>query len=261
MNRFAATLVGGCLLCALGCAKKEPRPLRTEPWLAHPSARASASVSGDAALPTTRYALGERSVIRVEIPTKRGALSGAVTRVSGELKLDLSNLSQSRGVVRADLGSLELHASRDAMGSDTELLERARAALELTSDAGANALASFDLTSVEDASPELIEPAPERDASATPFNRRAHFTAVGDLLLHGFRVIRRAPLAAEFVFATDRQVPQSVLIRSRAPFVISLETHAIMARAPETRTKVPGKAPAPIHEARVSVELYGTKIE
>ena len=262
MNRVTATTTIGCLLlCVAGCAKKEPKPLRTEPWLAQPSARASAS--GDAALPTTRYTLGERSLIRFEIPTKRGALSGTVTRVSGELKLDLSNLSQSRGLVRADLRSLEIHGNRDAQGSDSALLERTRAALELSTDAGSSAaFASFDLTSVEDASPAMIEPAPERDASAAAaFNRRAHFTAIGDLLLHGFRVLRRAPLSAEFTFAADRQVPQSVLIRSRTPFVISLETHAIVALTPETRTKVPVKTPAQIRDVRVSVELYGTKID
>lgn len=261
MNRLAWTTVGWLLLCAAGCAKKEPKPLRTEPWLAHPSARANAS--GDAALPTTRYVLGQDSLIRFEVPTKRGALSGTITRVSGELNLDLSNLGQSRGVVRADLGSLELRSNRDAQGSDSALLERARAALDLTPDAGDNrTFASFTLTSVEDASPPMIEPAPESDASASAaFSRRAHFSAVGDLLLHGFRVVRRAPLSAEFGFTGDRQVPHSVLIRSRAPFVVSLETHAIVAVAGEARTKVPASVPAQAREVRVSVELYGTKVD
>lgn len=261
MNRLASTTACCLLLWAASCAKKEPKPLRTEPWLAHPAARASAS--GDAALPTTRYVLGKDSLIRFEIPTKRGPLSGSITRVSGELNLDLANLALSRGVVRADLGSLEIHGSRDAGGSDPALLERARAALELSPDAGENsAFASFTLTSVEDASPPMIEPSPERDASASAaFSRRAHFTAVGDLLLHGFRVLRRAPLSAEFGFAGDRQVPHSVLIRSRAPFVVSLETHSIVAAAGEGRTKVPAWAPTQAREVRVSVELYGTKVD
>jgi hypothetical protein len=259
LNRLAVLTAGCLLLCAASCAKKEPKPLRTEPWLAHPSARASA----DAALPTTRYTLDKDSLIRFEIPTKRGALSGSVTRVSGELNLDLSNLAQSRGVVRADLGSLEIHGNREASVTDSALLERARAALELSADAGDNTtFASFTLTSVDDASPPMIEPAPERDASASAaFSRRAHFTAVGDLLLHGFRVARRAPLTAEFEFPEDRQVPHRVLIRSRAPFVVSLDTHSIVAVAGEARTKVPASAPARAREVRVSIELYGTKVD
>ncbi|HEY0466326.1 MAG TPA: hypothetical protein VGC79_19080, partial [Polyangiaceae bacterium] len=233
MNRLLFTSLSLCVLCAASCAKKEPKPLRTEPWLAHPpaSASASANASGDAALPLTRYVLGERSLIRFEIPTKRGALRGTVTRVSGELNVDLSDLTRSRALVRADLGSLEIHASSGADNGDPALLERARAALELSPDARAPAMfASFELTSVEDASPIHVESAPERDAgSLSPSSRQAHFTALGNLLLHGFRVARRAPLSAEFSFTGDRSVPDSVLIRSRAPFVISLETHAIVA--------------------------------
>lgn len=264
-NRLVSTTLCLWLLWAAGCAKKEPKPLRTEPWLAHPTARASAS--SDAALPLTRYLLGERSVIRFEIPTKRGALSGAMTRVSGELNLDLTNLTQSRGWVRAELASLEIHAS-GAEHDDPALLERARAALELSPDPGAPAVfASFTLTAVEDAVPPQLEPALERAASVAPgsgpaaLSRRARFTAIGDLLLHGFRVSRRAPLEAEFSFSGDPQVPHGVLIRSRAPFVVSLETHAIVALANESRGKGPAAAPARAREARVSVELYGTKVD
>jgi hypothetical protein len=251
------------LLCAVGCAKKEPKPLRTEPWLAHPPA--SASASGDAALPLTRYALGERSVVRFEIPTKRGTLSGALTRVSGELELNLSDLTQSRALVRAELGSLEIHASNGAAASERDLglLERARAALELSADAAAPAVfASFDLTGLEDVAPTAIEPAPERDGSASSnFSRHARLTAVGNLLLHGFRVVRRAPVSAEFMFEGARQLPHSVVIRSRAPFVVTLETHAIVALAPEGRTNIPGAAATQAREARVSVELYATKLD
>lgn len=251
------------LLCVAGCDKKEPKPLRTEPWLAHPTARASASA--DAGLPLTLYRLDERSVIRFELPTKRGALSGTVTRVNGVLSVDLSDLTHCRGLVRADLGSLTLGLASSNERNDPALLERARAALELTPDASPrNAVASFGFKSLEDASPTQIEPAPERatdSGSPAPFSRRARFTAVGDLMLHGFRVARRAPLEAEFSFADDRQVPRSVLIRSRAPFVISLETHAIVALGDESSAKGPSAAPLQAREARVSVELYATKTD
>jgi hypothetical protein len=245
------------LLCGTACAKKEPRPERTEPWLAHPPA--SARASSDAALPLTRYALGEGSVIRFELPTKRGPLNGQIARVSGELNVDLADLSRSRGLVRAELGALEIHAG--TTDSDPVLLARARAALELSPDPNAPAVfASFDLTSVEEAVPSQVEPAPDAH-TGTPFIRRARFTALGNLLLHGFRVPRRAPLSAEFSFASDRQVPSSVLIRSRAPLVISLETHAIVALAHESTVKGSSSTPAQAREVRVSVELYGTKVD
>jgi len=257
------------LLSTAGCAKKEPKPMRTEPWLAAPAAHASASAG--AALPSTRYVLGKDSVIRFEIPTKQGPLSGSFTRVSGELDVELANLSQSRGSVRAELGSLEIHTKSSAGTSDSTLLDRARTALELSPEASAPPVfASFELTSIEDASPTLIDTlrgprrgdvVPERDDTVPSFTRHARFTAVGDLLLHGFRVVRRAPLSAEFGFTGDGRAPSSILIRSRAPFVVSLETHAIVALAPESRTKLPASAPAAAREAHVTIELYGTKAD
>jgi hypothetical protein len=253
LNRLATSTL---LLVLLGsaCAKKEPKPLRTEPWLAHPPAHASAS--SDAALPLTRYAIGGESVIRFELPTPQGAAHGTLTGVNGELSLDLGDLSRSRGQVQADLGSLALHGS-EASG-DVALLARARAALEL-SDAGSST-SRFELTSLEDLSPAQLEPAPESDAAAA-FVRRARATALGTLLLHGFRVTRRAPFEAEFGFTTDRRVPSTLVIRSRTPFVISLETHAIRALDPESLRKArPGAAPR-ARDIRVSVELYARKVD
>lgn len=258
MNQLVSSTLGVLFLCVVGCAKKDPKPMRTEPWLAHSAS--SVATSPDAALPLIRYALGERSVIRFELPTKRGALSGELTRVSGELEVDVSDLARSRGRVRVDLDSLVIHAASPAI--EAALLERARLALELTPDAGsAEAIASFELTSLEDASPARLEASPERDAGSE-FTRRTRGTAVGNLLLHGFRLTRRAPLEAEFGFDRDRLVPKTVVIRSRAPFVVSLETHGIRAPAAEGDAKGPtAVAPSAARDIRVSVELYGTKVD
>ena len=228
--------------------------MRTEPWLAHPPA--SASASSDAALPLTRYAIGGQSVIRFELPTPQGAAHGTLTGISGELSLDLGDLSRSRGQVQADLGSLTVHGSQAS--GDAALLERARTALELT-DAG-NGASRFELTSLEDLSPAQLEPAPESDAGAA-FVGRARATAVGTLLLHGFRVTRRAPFEAEFGFATERRVPTTLVIRSRTPFVVSLETHAIRALDPESLRKARPGAASRAREIRVSVELYARKVD
>lgn len=239
-----------------GCAKKEPKPLRTEPWLAHPTASAAAARGSDAALPATRYALTDQSRIHFEIASKRVALHGTLTRVAGEVSVVLADLSQSRGRVLADLSSLRLEGP-DA--NDQAPLDRARAALELP-DAGAAPNASFELTELADVSPAQLESAPLTDAG-TPFTRRARVTAVGNLLLHGFRVVRRDALEVEFGFGADRQIPNELMIRSRAPFVISLETHAIRALRPENEHKAQGGAASLVDEVRVSVELYARKSE
>jgi hypothetical protein len=260
LNQLASKATGVVLLGAIlgvsACAKKEPKPLRTEPWLAHPTASAAGSAGGDAGPPATRYMLSEPSRIHFEVPSRSGALRGTLTRVSGEITVVLGDLSQSRGQVRADLSSLALEGPDP---SNAAPLARARAALGLE-DPSAAPSATFDLSELHDVSPVELEPAPESDAGA-PFTRRARLTGIGNLLLHGFRVVRRTSLEAEFGFAEDRKVPSTLVIRSRVPFVVSLQTHAIQAVRPESQRK-PKPAPAsPVDEVRVSVELYARKVE
>ncbi|MEO7034469.1 MAG: YceI family protein [Polyangiaceae bacterium] len=243
-------------LFGTACAKKDPpKPLHTEPWLAHPPA--SAATNADAALPLTRYTLSPQSQIKFEVPSKHGTLHGSLSHITGEFSFDPRDLSRAHAQIQVDLGSLTL--SVDGNADDRTLLTRAKSALGFGSDSAPSA--SFELSSLEDVSPAQLDPAPDSDAGA-PVLRRARGTAVGKLLLHGFRVLRRAPLTAEFSFAAGNQLPSSVVIRSRVPLVISLETHEIRVPEADSGTKRTAKGSTPHgREARVSVELYGTKID
>jgi YceI-like domain len=254
LNKLVSSALGALLLVCGACAKKEPKPLHTEPWLAHPPA--SAAASADAGVPAARYAITEQSQIHFELASSHGTLHGSLTRLSGELSVSTSDLSASRGQVQVDLSSLTL--SQDGTSDDGARLAQARNALGVT-DAG-SATATFELSSLEDVSPAQLDRAPDSDGGAS-FTRRARATAVGNLLLHGFRVVRRAPLEAEFSFTGDRSVPSSLLIRSRAPFVISLETHEIRVSEAVPGKKARSAIAARGREARVSVELYGRKID
>ncbi|MEO8905604.1 MAG: YceI family protein [Polyangiaceae bacterium] len=254
----ALSLATFILLGVLGtaCAKKDPpKPVHTEPWLAHPPASAAASAT--AAQPLTRYTLSPQSQIKFEVPSKHGTLHGSFRHITGEFGIDPRDLARAQAQIQVDLGSLTLSA--DGGADDQALLARAKSALGFGSDSAPSA--SFELSSLEDVSPAQLEPAPDSQVGA-PVLRRARGTAVGNLLLHGFRVLRRAPLAAEFSFAADKQVPSSVVIRSRVPLVISLDTHEI--RVPEAasgRQKTAKGSTSHGREARVSVELYCTKID
>ncbi len=138
--------------------------------------------------------------------------------MKGELRVALGALGQTRGEVRAELDSLSL----DDDSPDSALwLARAKSALGL-GDAGSVAtspVTSFELTALSDLSVEAIEPAMARDGGGSP-SRRVRGTAEGNLLLNGFRVLKRAPLEAEFGFSSDRAVPSFIVIRSRAPLVV-----------------------------------------
>jgi hypothetical protein len=253
----SAIVVLALALVAVACAdKKSPKPVHTEPWLAHPPASAAIT---DAAVPSVRYVLGPRSQIQFELSTKRGKVQGKLASVQGELRIALGALGQSRGELRADLASLSLD---DDSPSSAEWLARAKSALGLT-DAGSTAaspVASFEVTGLSDLSTEALEPPPARDGGGAP-SRRVRATVEGNLLLNGFRVLKRAPLEAEFGFGRDGAAPSAVVIRSRAPLVVSLETHEIHLREP-ARAAVDRhrkQSPSAPHDVRVSLELYGTK--
>jgi hypothetical protein len=246
-------------LLTIACAKKNPKALHTEPWLAHPPASARASADADAALPITRYALTAQSQIRFELSTKRGKVRGLLTGVKGELRIVLGALAQSRGELRAELATLALD---DESAEAAVWLARAQTALGV-GDAGAATpapVAVFDVSALSDVSPDALEPARASDAGA-PSTRRVRATAEGDLLLNGFRVSKRAPLEAEFGFSDNLAIPASVVIRSRAPLVVSLETHEIHLHDPAQNgaARRRNRLPAGPHDIRVSFELYGTK--
>lgn len=235
-------------LAFTGCAKKEPKPLRTEPWLAH--AVPSASASSDAGLAPVRYTLEAPSAVEVTLTAERGVeLNGKLSGVMGELSLEPRELARSRGNVRVELRSLTIGTR--AQPSDPALTRLALQALELT-DREAGSAASFELTALDDLSEPLLEPVPER--AALPFKRKLQATAVGNLLLHGFRVERRVPVRVECMYESDRQLPSGLSIWSSKPFVISLETHAIEAVDPA------GKRPKVVG-VRANIEFHYRKID
>lgn len=233
-----------------GCAKKAPpKPLHTEPWLAHPAATAAATATGDAAIATTKYVLTDQSRISLELGTRRGRVRGQLTHVTGELEIALGALAQSRGQVRADLASLTLDA--DGSEEDAAWLARARSALGAVDGGVAMPPTTFELTSVSELSLDALSP-----GSA----KRVRGEAEGNLLLNGFRVAKRLPLEAEFG-STAGEAPASLVIRSRAPLVVTLETHEIHLRdapsvgAEKHRTHTPSAS----HDVRVTFELHATK--
>lgn len=229
--------------------------MRTEPWLAHPTASASASTGEGTEHALTRYAIKAPSVLHWEAPARSKTARGTLTRVDGEISVDFGDLSRSRARIRADLESLTIDEPEG--GSGALLQAQIRRALDLA-DGAAPASTSFDLTALEDLPSELEG---FRGSAGAPLTRRLRATAVGDLLLHGFRVVRRVPVEAEFGFANASAVASTLVIRSRAPVVISLETHAITVPPPETPRKSSAGTPSTPREVRVSIELYATKMD
>lgn len=217
------------LACALGCVcctKKEP-PHRTEPWLATPSA--SSQLLENA--PRSFHFLPDSSV-RFSSLGRKGKVSGRVPLSQGKLSLDAHDLKTTKATLDADLTKLSIDTEVPTEGAElggSSPNALALQWLELGADIAAErraefATARFELASVEDTSASFV------DFSA---RQRAHVraTAVGTLLIHGFREPVRAEVVLEPV-KTAPGAPLRLSIRSALPLVVALAPHDITARGP-----------------------------
>jgi hypothetical protein len=220
--------LGCALLLALlpACSKKVEPPRRTEPWLATPSASASAGPS----FASSRFHFTSESLVRFSLPTRKAKPGGSVAISGGELLLDARQLEQTRGSVEVDLTKLTIDES--TLPEAAELGGRSASELALDwLELGPNAArekrdqfgkARFELVSIEN----LSSPALTGEGRA----QRVRATVIGTLLLHGFR----APLRAEVWVELQRQPGRAdrLSIRSAAPLVVPLGPHDIGARSP-----------------------------
>lgn len=229
------------------CSKPEPPPVeRKEPWLANPpDARAALLV---------KYVVSERCEAKVELKAKEATPRGTFRVCRGELEVNLTDLTASRGTLAVDVASIELKGDGDA-GRSEERTQDAQNWLDVgasrpEADRERLRWAVFTITSLTDASspsahagrreraePDAEEPAalPEDDAGA---ERRAErrsvtLTARGHLLLHRVRVDVEVPIRIAFHYgerATADAVPERLALTTRRPVVVSLAAHDIKPR-------------------------------
>ena len=244
-------------LCGSACSKKAEPPRRTEPWLAHPSGSASESANVGRAPVTFHFASG--SSIRFSVPGRKGKVSGRVPLGEGTLRLNLRDLKSASARIDVDLQQLDIE--QDALPEGVELggstpTALARQWLELGPDVAPErrselSKARFELTSVDAVSAPALEL-----GSARP-NTHVRATAVGTLLIHGFR----APVRVELLLAplrTEPGSPQRLSIRSASPLVLALAPHDITARGPSGIVDTLGAARAADwvgKNARIEFEL------
>ena len=212
-------------LFALACSKKVEPPRRTEPWLANPSTSTSISSSAP-----RRFHFASESLIRFSLPSRKARAGGSAPLAGGELLLEPQQLERSRASIEVDLTKLTLDESTLPEGAD--LGGRAASELmlewlELGADVPSEkreqfTKARFELTSIENLSvPALL---------LEPRQKRVRATAVGTLLIHGFRAPVRSDVWLEPLAAGSSGEPR-LSIRSASPLVVPLAPHDIGARS------------------------------
>jgi hypothetical protein len=224
--RRCGLLLGVLAACVTSCAKKKEAPRRTEPWLASASASSSPAPRG-----AVELVFSSNSRIRFSLPTRKAKLAGEVPLAEGKLRLDLGNLEASKASISADLTRIAI--ADDSLPTEAEALPGSPSALalnwlELGPEVAAEkrsqfTLARFELVSIEN----LSKPSLDLEVSKRTTPVRA--TAVGTLLVHGYR----APVRAEVWLSPlppSPSHPVRLSIRSATPLVLPLAPHDIVAR-------------------------------
>lgn len=168
----------------------------------------------------------------MEAPQEKihGIVDGTMT---GELSIDVTDVSKSTGLVSVDIGELVLKQAKvddkGKIGEESKVdkqNEHARTWLEISPDAPEdvrkkNGVVQFSIKS--------IEVAGEKDVSKmTGAERKVAFKATGDFLLHGHKTEKVVELEATFEFEGDKAV--SVHVKTAKPFAVGLAEHDVKPR-------------------------------
>jgi len=219
------------LLTCGGCAKKAPAPHRSAPWLASAGPTSSSGRELASAPRTFHFVPG--SSVRFSVPGRKAKVSGRAPVSAGNLRLDPRDLTRTSASLDVDLSKLSidddgaLPEAAPLNGSAPSIT--ALQWLELGADVPAERRAGFATARFELAAVDNLS-APSLDfGAARPQHVRA--TAVGTLLIHGFK----EPVRVELLLEPQKTAPGAPLrlsIRSVGALVIALAPHEITARGP-----------------------------
>jgi len=218
--------LGPLLLVAVtaACHRAPPKPERTAPW---PASASPSSSNAPAALRRLHYKLG-RADIGFELPAKHATPRGKLAHPRADLDVDLDDLSHTTGSIALDLTELTLSRA-DGTPDDAyttralEWLELGRAVATERRDIDRNV--TFAISSLD--AGHLVA-APNGDRRVARRELESHWTVRGELSLHGVRAPLTADVTLTLVPGVDPAGPPAeLLIRSRKPLVVNLNTHDI----------------------------------
>jgi hypothetical protein len=229
-TRTCLQLASACWLVLAGahCKKAEPPPRRTAPWLASASAQ-----TGTNPAPLTKRSFRidpSASQVRFSLPGRKAKPSGHVPIASGSIELSPRDLKSARASVEVDLQGISVDSSSLPEQSElttapsTLALQWLELGAEVPTERRAQlGRARFELVSVDAPGAGALEFSAPRPA-------RVRVTAVGTLLLHGFRAPVRVELLLEPLPATTPGALR-LAIRSASPLVLPLAPHEIGPRS------------------------------
>jgi hypothetical protein len=224
---MAAIVVSPFLIALVGCDKKDES--------AAPAASSVAPSEAPASAMVVSYAIDAGGKTVIDMPAPKEHIKADTTASAGDLKIDLMNLANSRGEVKADLETLKTHTFGDS--KDEKQTEHALTWLEVGEKTPANVRdanrwATFAIRSIDGLSAtDLTKVAAEKGGDGDV--RTVTLTAHGDFLLHGHKAAKDAALEITFHYpsgAAPSSKPTSIDVRSKAPLHIVLADHEVKPR-------------------------------
>lgn len=152
-------------------------------------------------------------------------IKGTVRGFGGDLDVELSDLTKSRGKITIDVTTIEMHTFGEDAKDQTQG-EHAKTWLEVGPKAAEDK--KQKLKNAEFAIREIVNPSATNVMKMSGDSRSVTLTAKGDFLLHGRSVALSLDLACAFQFEGDKL--KSINIKSAKPAQVNLKAHDIQAR-------------------------------
>jgi hypothetical protein len=186
-----------------------------------------------------KFAIDSKSSTSVDMPGPKEHIRASTSAAAGSLDIDVTNLAQTRGEIKADLATLTTRTFGDAE-KDSAQTGHARTWLEvgdgeegkLPEDVkAANRYAVYAIRSVDGLSAtDLTKVVPTKVGADDA--RVVTATTHGEFLIHGHKVDRDADVEVTFHYAPGAPAdkPTSLTITSKKPLQAILAEHDVKPR-------------------------------
>ena len=226
---FAVAVVFG----AVACEDKKGATLAPAASSLAPSTPAPTSNK------TLKFTIDPKSTTAIDMPAPKEHIKAGTDAASGTLEVDLMNLANTRGEIKADLLSLSTKTFDDAK-KDSSQTSHARTWLEvadgeegkIADDVKAtNRWAVYAIRSIDKLSAtDLTKVAATKDGADEI--RTVTATTHGEFLIHGHKVDRDADVEVAFRYApgSPADKPKGLSIKSTKPLRATLADHDVKPR-------------------------------
>jgi hypothetical protein len=218
------------VVAVAGCSKKEE-----EVKLAATATAVSAAAPPPSAM-VVAYTVEKDGKTSVDIDAPNEHIKASTTASVGTLQVDLMNLANTRGEVKADLTTLTTNTFPEADKNATQT-EHARNWLEvgtLVDDKmrATNQYAVFAIQSIDGLSATDLSTVPATKVDNEDV-RTVTLTAHGDFLVHGRKAAKDVPLEVKFHYPAGGDAkgkPTKIDVATKSPLKVTLAEHDIKPR-------------------------------